>query len=393
MSTAVDGLGAERHGADRLDAAQAVDLVGAGQMLRGDDGRRGLALKGGAQVVICGTPATLAVMTDMCAEASSGIFAAGHIAADRVDRDVLVAEDHAGQGLDLKIEQAGLLLLGEIAHLRLGEADVVELLRRELGRGSRGFPRRSAGSRSRSHLSNLHRRAPAPPCRRAPRCRPGCPRPSARTLASSSAAACALRPSFSFYLSAPSCRSAAACACRPFVELDHGGGVELRVAAVDQALVHAARLAQHRGRHVRRRRQLSDHGQVLGELARHRRAAGNRARQSADRAGAAARRRRGRRRRRPESPRRRCRRVPPAARASASTTCRQPTMSWLTILATSPSPVGPTWVKFAAIARRRGGAARCRPYRRRPSRSACRSPEATGPPETGASTQVQPVPA
>ena len=47
-----------------------------------------------------------------------------------------MAQDDARQGLDLEIEQAGPLLLGEIAHLGLGEADVVDILGRELGRGS-----------------------------------------------------------------------------------------------------------------------------------------------------------------------------------------------------------------------------------------------------------------
>ena len=36
----LDRLGAERHRADRLDAAEAVDHVGAGEVLRGDDRRR-----------------------------------------------------------------------------------------------------------------------------------------------------------------------------------------------------------------------------------------------------------------------------------------------------------------------------------------------------------------
>ncbi len=35
----LDALGAERHRADRLDAAEAIDHIRAGQMLRGDDGR------------------------------------------------------------------------------------------------------------------------------------------------------------------------------------------------------------------------------------------------------------------------------------------------------------------------------------------------------------------
>jgi hypothetical protein len=40
-----DRLGSQRHGADRLDAAEAIDLVGAGEVLRSDDGGRRLALE------------------------------------------------------------------------------------------------------------------------------------------------------------------------------------------------------------------------------------------------------------------------------------------------------------------------------------------------------------
>ena len=44
-----------------------------------------------------------------------------------------MAEDDARQGLDLEVQQAGLLLLGESADLLLREADVLEILLRELG--------------------------------------------------------------------------------------------------------------------------------------------------------------------------------------------------------------------------------------------------------------------
>nr|GFC74681.1 hypothetical protein [Tanacetum cinerariifolium] len=37
-----NGFGAQRHRADRLDAAQAIDFVGAGHVLRGDDRRAGV---------------------------------------------------------------------------------------------------------------------------------------------------------------------------------------------------------------------------------------------------------------------------------------------------------------------------------------------------------------
>ena len=44
-----------------------------------------------------------------------------------------MAEHHAGQGLDLDILQRGALDFGEAADLSLGELDVVDGLRRDLG--------------------------------------------------------------------------------------------------------------------------------------------------------------------------------------------------------------------------------------------------------------------
>ena len=56
-----------------------------------------------------------------------GIFAAGHVAADRIHRDVLVAQNDAGQGFDLDILQRRFLVFGEVAHLFVGEADIVQI--------------------------------------------------------------------------------------------------------------------------------------------------------------------------------------------------------------------------------------------------------------------------
>ncbi len=56
------------------------------------------------------------------------VLAAGHIAADGVHRDVFVAEDHAGIGFLLHIHQGGLLDFREVADLRLGELDVLDIL-------------------------------------------------------------------------------------------------------------------------------------------------------------------------------------------------------------------------------------------------------------------------
>ena len=123
----------ERHGADGLDAAQAIDLIGAGQMLGRDDGRRRPAVIGRRAGLDMGHARHLGGDDRHMGRGQQRIFAARHIAAHGIHRDVLVAEDDARQGLDLEIEQAGLLLLREIAHLGLGEADVVDVLGRELG--------------------------------------------------------------------------------------------------------------------------------------------------------------------------------------------------------------------------------------------------------------------
>src|ERR1044071_7668773 len=59
------------------------------------------------------------------------IAPAGHITSDIADRDVAMAENDAGQGLDLDIAHRFALDFGEVADLRLREADVVERLRRD----------------------------------------------------------------------------------------------------------------------------------------------------------------------------------------------------------------------------------------------------------------------
>ena len=55
------------------------------------------------------------------------IFPAGHVAADGIDRNVLVAENHARQRLDLDVAHRFTLMLREVAHLFLREPDVVEI--------------------------------------------------------------------------------------------------------------------------------------------------------------------------------------------------------------------------------------------------------------------------
>ena len=53
-----------------------------------------------------------------------------------------MAEDDAGQRLDLEIAHGLLLLLREVAHLRLGELDVVEVALADLADGALDLRRR-----------------------------------------------------------------------------------------------------------------------------------------------------------------------------------------------------------------------------------------------------------
>ena len=122
-----DRLGAERHRGDRLHAAQHVDFVGAAEMHGGDDRRMRPALerrRAGDDAFHAGD----ARGDDRHVRGGDHRIApARHVAADRVHRDVAVAEDDAGQRLDLQVLHGVALLLREVAHLRLRELDVVEI--------------------------------------------------------------------------------------------------------------------------------------------------------------------------------------------------------------------------------------------------------------------------
>src|SRR5262249_61024697 len=64
------------------------------------------------------------------------VAAAWHIAADRIDRDMAMAENDSGQGLDLEIEHGVALLLREVAHLCLSKLDVLDITRGDLRYGA-----------------------------------------------------------------------------------------------------------------------------------------------------------------------------------------------------------------------------------------------------------------
>ena len=127
-----DRLGAERHRGDRLHAAQHVDFIGAAEVHGRDDRRMRPALerrRAGDDALHAGDPRG---DDRHVRRGDHRIAAARHVAADRVHRDVAVAEDHAGQRLHLQVLHRVFLLLREVAHLGLRELDVVEVALRHL---------------------------------------------------------------------------------------------------------------------------------------------------------------------------------------------------------------------------------------------------------------------
>ena len=125
---AVDRLGAKGQRGKRLHAAEHVDLVGAGKLHRGDRGvgqppvqRR----RAGRHAPDAGD---LRRDDAHVRGGDHGVAAARHVRTDALDRDVAVTEPHAGERLDLEVEQRRALRLGEPAHLLLAELDVVDHL-------------------------------------------------------------------------------------------------------------------------------------------------------------------------------------------------------------------------------------------------------------------------
>ncbi len=137
----LDALGAERHGGDRLHAAQHVDVVGAAEMHGGDDGRMRPALerrRAGDDAFHAGD---LGGDDRHMRGGDHRIAPARHVAADRVHRDVAVAEHDAGQRFHFQIVHAVALLLREVAHLGLGKFDVFEVALTHLRNGASRFRR------------------------------------------------------------------------------------------------------------------------------------------------------------------------------------------------------------------------------------------------------------
>src|SRR3546814_20616090 len=101
-------------------------------MLRGHDRRRGTSLIGRSAGGNAADARDLRRDDRHMGGGQEWILSTGHIAANRVHRDVLVAKNDTGQSLDIKIAQRRLLVLGEILNLRLRELDIADISRRQL---------------------------------------------------------------------------------------------------------------------------------------------------------------------------------------------------------------------------------------------------------------------
>ena len=121
-----DRLRPQGHRGDRLDAAEAVDLVGTREVLRRDDRGRGPPLIRRRAGDDPRDPRHLGGDDRHVGRGQQRILPARHVAPRRADRDVLVAEDDSRQGLDLHVPQGLALVPGEVAHLLLGERDVLD---------------------------------------------------------------------------------------------------------------------------------------------------------------------------------------------------------------------------------------------------------------------------
>jgi hypothetical protein len=122
----LDAGSAERHRADRLHAAEHIDFIRAGEMHRGDDRGVRLALVRGGAGDDALDAGDLGRDDAHVRGGHQRVLSARHIAADDVDRDVLVAEDDPRQRLHLDVAHRIALDLREIPDLLLRELDVVD---------------------------------------------------------------------------------------------------------------------------------------------------------------------------------------------------------------------------------------------------------------------------
>ena len=166
----VDRLRPERQRGQRLDAAEDVDLVGAGEVHRGDGGVRHAPVE---RRRARRDPLDARDLRRDDAHVGGGdhrVAAAGHVRADALDRDVPVAEPDARERLDLEVRHRRALGPGERPHLLLAERDVVEHLGRDALEARRDLvgvePEGLAAPSRRGGPSSAVRRRLRPPRRR-----------------------------------------------------------------------------------------------------------------------------------------------------------------------------------------------------------------------------------
>ena len=143
----VDGLDAfraKRHRAHGLHPAKDIDLMRAAHVHGRDNGRVGRAAHRRGRGDDPGHPRHGGGQDRHVGRGDHRELAAGDVAADRLNRNVAVAEDDAGQRLDLDIRHAGALHFGKPADLALGKADILDVAggdlldrRLDLGRGQK----------------------------------------------------------------------------------------------------------------------------------------------------------------------------------------------------------------------------------------------------------------
>src|SRR5262249_10270946 len=125
-------LCAECHGRDGLYATKHVDVVGAAEMHCRDDGRVRSPFEGWRTGDDPFHARNLRSHDRHVCRCDHRIAPARHVTADRIHRDMTMAEHDARQRLDLEVVHRFALLLGEVAYLRLRELNVLEVAFRDL---------------------------------------------------------------------------------------------------------------------------------------------------------------------------------------------------------------------------------------------------------------------
>ena len=129
----IDGLGADGHGTDRLNAAERIDFMRTAKMHRGNDRRVRTAFERRCRGDDTRHARDRSRQHRHMRRSHHRELAGRHIATDGLHRDILVAQNHAGKRLDLDILHRGALDFGEFADLILRKADIVHVALRNFG--------------------------------------------------------------------------------------------------------------------------------------------------------------------------------------------------------------------------------------------------------------------